>query len=251
MVKLIILGTSNAIPDVMHENTHLAIVGKKRIILIDCANNPTIHLANAGIDIQEVTDLILTHFHPDHVSGVPSLLMNSWLMGRSKLLNIYGLTHTLDRVENLMDAYDWKEWPNFYPVVFHRLPEAEMVSLIEVNEFKIYASLVCHMIPTIGLRIELPQSDYVLAYSSDTEPCQSVINLSKDADLLIHEATGEGFGHSSAEQAAEIAREAGAKKLMLIHFRAEEKELEERLSEARKVFNGEVVPAEEFLQLDL
>ncbi len=131
MIKLIILGTAHAVPDSFHENTHMAFIGKNRKILVDCASNPTVHLANSGIDVLSLTDLVLTHFHPDHVSGVPSLLMNSWLMGRTSLLNIYGLDHTLDRLEMLMDAYDWKEWPNFYPVVLHRLPAVEMVPLLE------------------------------------------------------------------------------------------------------------------------
>jgi ribonuclease BN (tRNA processing enzyme) len=39
MPKLIILGTSNAIPDEAHENTHMVLVGKTRTILIDCVNN--------------------------------------------------------------------------------------------------------------------------------------------------------------------------------------------------------------------
>lgn len=251
MTKVIILGTSNAIPDVFHENTHFAVVGSNRFVLVDCGNNPTIHLSNAGINILNLSDLILTHFHPDHVSGVPSLLMNSWLMGRSTLLNIYGLDHTIDRIENLMEAYDWKKWPNFFPVIFHRFPEAEMLPLLESDEFNIYASSVCHMIPTMGLRFEFLRSGRVLAYSSDTEPCQSVVALSNGADLLIHEATGEGYGHSSSKQAASIARKAGVKELMLIHFRAEEKELEKILQDARDEFNGPVSPAVDLLQLDM
>jgi metal-dependent hydrolase (beta-lactamase superfamily II) len=39
-----------------------------------------VRLSKAGVDFNRLTDLILTHFHPDHVSGVPMLLMNMWLI---------------------------------------------------------------------------------------------------------------------------------------------------------------------------
>ncbi len=106
------------------------------------------------------------------------------------------------------------------------------------------------MIPTIGIRVESIQSGKVVVYTSDTEPCPAVLNLGKDADLLIHEATGEGFGHSSAVQAGKIAREAGAKKLMLIHFIADKNQTETMLSDTRQVFGGEVIVADELLSLE-
>ena len=116
MAKLIILGSSNAIPDEKHENTHMAVVGDKRTVLIDCVSNPILRLPQAGIEFNALTDLVLTHFHPDHVSGVPLLLMNMWLLGRKNPLNIYGLHHTLSRIEDLMGFYAWENWPNFFPV---------------------------------------------------------------------------------------------------------------------------------------
>jgi ribonuclease Z len=246
MTKLIILGTSNAIPALNHENTHMALLGEKRLIMVDCGNNPIVHLQNAGIDVHSVTDVILTHFHPDHVAGVPSFLMNSWLMGRKEPLNIYGLAYTLDRLENLMVAYDWESWPNFFPVKFVRLPPDEFFQVIEDGEFRIFSSEVCHMIPTIGLRVEFPQSGKVLAYSCDTEPCPEVERLSKDATLLIHEASGAGIGHSSAAQAGEIAMKAGSEELMLIHFNAEGEALQTLLEEARANFSGKVRAAQDF-----
>ena len=75
----------------------------------------------ANVDINALGDVILTHFHPDHVSGVPQLLMNMWLMGRIQPLRIYGLQHTIDRIESLMGLYGWTEWPDFFPVEFIRV----------------------------------------------------------------------------------------------------------------------------------
>lgn len=108
MTELVILGTANSIPTAEHENTHMAIVRESGVILIDCVGTPAVRLPKAGIDLDDIQDLILTHFHPDHVSGVPLLLMNMWLMGRRKPLRIYGLHHCLKRIEDTMSFYRWE-----------------------------------------------------------------------------------------------------------------------------------------------
>ena len=97
--KLIILGSSNAVPSVGHENTHLLLTTPNRNVLVDCATNPLLRLEQVGLDPIRLTDIILTHFHPDHVSGLPSLIMNMWLMGRREPVNIHGLDYTIDRAE--------------------------------------------------------------------------------------------------------------------------------------------------------
>jgi ribonuclease Z len=249
MAELIILGSSYAIPSENHENTHMALVNEGRTVLIDCVSNPVLRLAEAGLKFDELTDIILTHFHPDHVSGVPLLLMDLWLLGRRKPINIYGLHHTLERMEDLLGFYDWSRWPNFFPVAFYRLPEDEMTPVMTDSTIRIFASPVRHVIPTIGLRIEFPESSKVLAYSCDTEPCPEVVNLARDADVLIHEATGASTGHSSATQAAGIAKEAGARKLYLIHYPTRDHEPSDLLRPASEIFPGEVKLAEDFMRL--
>ncbi len=250
MAKLIILGSSNAIPDEKHENTHMAVVGDRRTVLIDCVSNPILRLPQAGIEFNALTDLVLTHFHPDHVSGVPLLLMNMWLLGRKNPLNIYGLHHTLSRIEDLMGFYAWENWPNFFPVVFHRLPQEEMTPVLENDEFRIIASPVRHMVPTIGLRVENLQSHRSIVYSCDTEPCAQVVRLAGGANLLIHEATGAGFGHSSAAQAGEIASEAEVDGLYLIHYQTRGSDTSNLVAEAQGKFKGKVALAEDFMQIE-
>jgi ribonuclease Z len=249
MPKLIFLGTSNAVPDLNHENTHLALVGEQRLLLIDCVNNPIVRLSQAGLDVHDLTDLLLTHFHPDHISGVPSLLMNCWLLGRTRPLHIYGLQDTLERIVKMMELYEWSRWPGFYPVEFHQVPAQELCLAIENPEFGLYTSPVCHMVPCIGIRIEFPRSGQVVAYSCDTEPCPQVVKLAAHADLLIHEATGAGFGHTSAAQAGEIARQAGAKELYLIHYPTGDFDPRPLVEQARKGFPGPVTLAQDFMGL--
>ncbi len=221
------------------------------MILVDCVSNPVVRLEQAGIDFNDLTDIIITHFHPDHVSGVPLLLMDMWLMGRTKPINIYGLHYTLDRLEQLMNFYGWAEWPNFFPVGFYRLPAAEFAPVLDSKEFLIHASPVHHMVPTIGIRVECRNPGKILAYSCDTEPCEQTVRLADGADVLIHEAGGDSFGHSSAEQAGGIATKAEVGKLYLIHYPTGRFANGDIAAEARKTFQGEVIVAQDFMTIDL
>jgi len=249
--KVIVLGSSNAVPTKGHENTHLAILGETRAILVDCVSNPIVRLKEAGIDFNDLTDIIITHFHPDHVSGVPLLLMDMWLMGRTKPINIYGLHFTMDRLEDLMGFYGWADWPNFFSVAFYRLPEAEMAFVLDNEEFKIVSSPVHHMVPTIGIRVECKTSKKIFAYSCDTEPCEQTVRLADGADILIHEAGGASFGHSSAEQAGQIATKAEAGKLYLIHYPTGPFAKGDIAAEASRTYQGEIVVATDFMTIDI
>lgn len=251
MPKIKILGSSNAVPTKNHENTHFVIVGGGRTVLVDCASNPVVRLEQAGIDCNDLTDIVITHFHPDHVSGLPLLLMDMWLMERTKPINIYGLHHTLDRIEDLMGFYNWSEWPDFFPVAFIRLPETELTDVLENDDFKIVSSPVHHIIPTIGMRIESKPSGKVLAYSCDTEPCEQVIGLAKGADILLHDAHGDSFGHSSAEQAGDVATKSEAKKLYLIHYHSGRFAEGDIAEEASRTYDREIVVAQDFMTIDL
>jgi ribonuclease Z len=250
MSRVIILGSSNAVPTLKAENTHMVLVGENRTVLIDTVSTPVIRLEQAGVDLHSITDIVITHFHPDHVSGLPLLLMDLWLLGRKAPINIYGLDHAIDRVETMLDLYHWKDWPNFFSVVFSRLPASELTTVLDCPEFLIQSSPVHHMIPTIGLRFEFKDSGKVLAYSCDTEPCDEVVRLSQSADVLIHEATGASFGHSSAKQAGEIATKAGVSNLYLIHYTTAVQTSVDLIAEAGETFNGKIKLARDFMVLN-
>ena len=104
-----------------------------------------------------------------------------------------------------------------------------------------------------------PRPGRTLVYSGDTRPHRSVVAAARDADLLVHEATfGEDeraraveTGHSTAREAAEVAREAGARRLVLTHLSARyTREAPELLAEAQEVFPATVI-ARDGLTIDV
>jgi ribonuclease Z len=251
MASLVILGTAAAVPDSEHENTHMALVAKQGVVLVDCVGTPTVRLAEAGISLNAISDLVVTHFHPDHVSGIPMLLMGMWLQGRTQPLTIHGLEHCLERVRGTMDFYDWQTWPGFFQVQFHDLPEEEGVQVLEREDFRVIASPVVHLIPTIGLRFESRPEGRAIVYSCDTEPCDALRNLAEGANVLLHEASGANPGHSTAAQAGELAQQAGVKRLLLIHYPLGEAIGRQMLAQAEASFGASVALAKDLMTIDL
>jgi ribonuclease Z len=251
MAKLIFLGTASAVAYQGHENSFLVLQGEDSSILVDCSTRPVMRLKEAGIDHNDLSDLIITHFHPDHVSGLATLIMDMWILGREKDFHIHGCEHAISRAIKLMDLFGWQEWSDLYPVHFHTLPLDELAPVLENQEFKILSSPVKHMIPTLGIRVEYRGGEFVIAYSSDTSPVPETVKLAADADVLIHEAAGTTFHHSTASQAGEIASQAGVKDLYLIHYpSAEMISPDFTFSEAKKTFPGNVYLAEDLMEIE-
>ena len=98
----------------------------------------------------------------------------------------------------------------------------------------------------------------IIVYSGDTRPFEEIVSFAKGADLLIHEATfseelserAEKDGHSTTVQAAEVAKRANVKKLVLTHISSRYHDPTMLLREAEKVFN-DVVIAEDLMEIEI
>jgi ribonuclease Z len=253
MARLIIFGSAAAVSDADHDNTHFVLQGEHSVVLVDCGSNPVVKLRRFGIHHNHLTDMILTHFHPDHVYGVPMLLMHMWLLGRRKPLRVYGVSHCLERTEDMMAAFSWDDWPQFFPVAFHRVPHRKRQLILDNPDFRIISWPVQHYaVPTIGLRIESKTSGKVLGYSCDTAPVPNVVTLAERADMLIHESTGrDPAGHSSAGQAGEIAAAAACKRLVLVHYEVWDRDPTPLIDEARQKYRGPVELAADYNVYDI
>ena len=250
MAKVVVLGSACALADERHEHAYLAVSGRQGAVLVDCAGQALVRLRRAGLDPDTIGEVVLTHFHPDHVYGLPVLILEMWLSGRQRPLRVRGLAHCLERVAHLMDDFGLHDWPAVYPVSFEPVEARAGAPVVETADFRITAWPVQHMIPALGVRVQDKETGRVMAYTGDTQPCPEVIDLARGADLLIHEATGAHPGHSSAAQAGAAARQAGARRLALIHYEVGRADPARLVPEAGAAFGGPVTLAEDFGELE-
>lgn len=243
-VKITMLGTGAALPDPDRaQSSILVTLDNGKNYLFDCGEGSTRQMVKANINPADVPWVFLSHLHYDHVCGLPFFVLSSWVFNREGRLKVFGPKGTQDFVDHSFEngafrvdiqaraAYParQKNIEAVRPEVF----EVEPGLMYEDEDVKIYIDVVDH-IPTeitdcFGIRMEAEGK--VVAFSGDTAPCESMIRLAQDADLLIHECTfpesflkhraesGVGtFAHTSPLQLGEIARRANVKSLVATHF---------------------------------
>ena len=157
-----------------------------------------------------------------------------------------------------MEMYEWKMWPNFFPVNWHAVPDGEDQPVFDGEDFHITGWPATHFVPTLGLRIRDKSAGRVLAYTCDGSPCDSINRMAVGANTLLHEAAGEGFGHSSALQAGQLAGRVGAEVLYLIHYdvhagtpRSSGQNDMDMIASARINFGGRVEIATDFAEFEI
>jgi len=245
------LGVVGALPDAHHHNTYLAVVRDERFWMVDCAGSPVTQLDRAGLDPMNLQGVIITHFHPDHVYGLPALLLGLFVQGiaetrpRQEPLSIYARPEVLWQVRALVELFDYQDWVWALPIEYHPIA-TEVGALVEEGElFTVRAAPTRHSIPSLALRFETQDCPGTFVYSSDTLPCFEVEQLARDATLLFHESGGSGHGHSMPNDVAALATRANVDNLVLIHYTTQCEAQQQMLEQAEQAFNGPIELAEE------
>jgi ribonuclease Z len=147
-----------------------------------------------------------------------------------------------------MSLFEWEEWKGFFPIDFKSISEHEVSELIHSEDITIEAVPVCHLIPSIGIKIIFDEGS--ICYSGDTAPCDAVIQLARGCEILIHESTGDMDGHTSPSEAGKTAESAGVQHLFLIHYPIGQ-DVQKMIAEASAQFSGEVFIAEDLMEIKI
>ena len=216
-MTLYLLVTGAAVSDPHRTTTMLAVSNGASTLAVDCGGDLIPRMLACGIDPDTLDGLILTHEHSDHVGGFPLVMTKLWLAGRRRPLPVYGLPTALSQARRIFEAFDTSGWEGLPEIEWHEVAEEAGTEVLKNEAWEVLATPVDHSVPTIGLRFT--SDGRSVAYSCDTAPTQNVADLSREADVLVHEATGHQPGvHSSIEEAAEIAARAGVHRLLLVHL---------------------------------
>ncbi len=204
-----------------------------------------------GLDYRKIDFLGISHFHPDHVSDmVPFLFALNYTVDFTRSLPLHiigpqGLETFYSKMRGIFGH--WIE-AKTYPLSLHEAKEARL----EFPDFFIETLPMPHSDSSIGFRVEAEGKSMV--YSGDTDYCENIVRLGKNADLLILECSfpdeRKSPGHLTPSLAGKIAREASCKKLLLTHFYPVFQG-HDIFQECRREFSGEVVLAEDGMKINL
>jgi ribonuclease BN (tRNA processing enzyme) len=228
---------------------------EKNNLLFDSGPGTMRRLLRAGRTINDITHLFYSHFHPDHTGEfVPWLFATKYpeTYQRRKPFSIVAAKGFAQFYENLKTAYG--HWIELAP---------ELLSVVELDNqshdhldcgaFDVHSLPMNHTDQSLAYRITATDGTSVV-YSGDTDACENLVTLAKDADILICESAlpdaMKVTGHLTPSLAGDIATRARVKKLVLTHFYPE-CDSEDIAGQCRKTYEGPLVLAEDLMEITL
>lgn len=284
MLDVCLLGCGGMLPLPKRFLTSLLIRNEGKHILIDCGESTQVALHLCGWSVKQIDHILITHFHGDHVVGLPGLFMTMGNNGRVEPVHIWGNPGLQQIVDGLTVVCP--QLP--FPVICHDITETDY--RFQAGNLQVQALPVEHRVPCVSYSLTLPRSgkfDAVRAkaqnipvaywsalqkgetivdgdrtyrpedvlgasrrglkitYATDCRPSLALAELAKDSDLFVAEGLygdpekqpgAAEKGHMVYEEAATLAREAGAEKLWLTHYSPAMLDPEEYLPVAQRIF---------------
>ena len=243
-MRVIMLGTGAAMIDPDRHQSSILVTVHGRHYLFDCGNGATRQMVRAGIDPAMVDVVFLSHLHFDHIADFPYFMLSSWIVGRRNPPVVIGPPETAHFVDHLLvggafakDIEARAKYPqrqaNFH-VLKPDVRECAPGVVFEDDLVKVSACYVEHIpreiSPCFGMRLDTVDGKSMV-FSGDTAPCDRLIALAQDCDLLIHECTfpqkaidfrtkaGIGtWAHTSPLDLGQIAIESKARNVVATHF---------------------------------
>ncbi|MGA2130481.1 MAG: ribonuclease Z [Candidatus Pacearchaeota archaeon] len=285
-IKITFLGTSDAIPTAERNHTSIWLNFAGENILIDCGEGTQRQIRKAGLNPCKLTRILITHWHADHILGLPGLLKTMAMSGYNKTLHIYGpkgtkfLMAALSKLFAIHDGFKIEikeisgkffETKDFYlsaEKMAHgvscnaysfvkkgqiRIDKSKLKKLkikegVHLKDLKKGKSIKYNGKTYKAKNLTYKEGEKKITFVFDTKINDKIVPFAKNSDIFVCEAssvnedTAKKHQHMMAEQAAEIAKRAKVKKLILSHISQRvERDINGNLSRAKKKFSNTFV----------
>ena len=278
--RLILLGTGGGPrPRTNRSAAAQVIVANGVAYVVDCGDGVARQLAAARIPLTTLRHIFITHHHSDHNADYGNLIQLAWAVGLETRLDTWG-PPPLEKITRLfleMAASDInvriadESYPPLAPLVFpHELTRPGPV--LSDGDVKVSATVVPHPLMEPALAYRFDCADRSIVISGDTAFSESLIELARGTDVLVHEAmylpgvdrlaarvpNHPGLkkhllaSHTSAEDAGRVAQAAGVKLLVLSHLvPADDPAITDEMwiEAARVHFRGPVIVGRDLLEV--
>jgi ribonuclease BN (tRNA processing enzyme) len=226
MGRITFLGTGDPLNGERAQTSLALALAGDDVLLIDTGSGTILlrQLEVAGIGLERVRHIIISHRHFDHAGGLAPLLVAMVPVAEADV-TIHATRSTLVALHELLSVSipGVEDWLG-KRLHWHDLADGQPVA---IGDATVTPFAVEHGIDCTGVKIE--QHGRSAVFTADTRPCPNVATWAENVDLLIHEAYGPDsdaemthyIGHSTAADAGAVARVADARRLILTHLRSQ------------------------------
>ena len=278
--RLILLGTAGG-PRIRtkRSSSAQAVVAGGNVYVVDCGYGVARQLVLAGLPLPRLKDVFITHHHSDHDIELGPLLQLAWLSGLTTPVNCWGPPSMRRMLAAYMqyESYDIQiRTEDEGRVPFGRLVRTHDVRgggpVMQDASVRVTAARVHHPPVDLALAYRFDAPDRSIVISGDTRPSTELVQLARGADVLVHEAMLPQYvrelvrslpghqklersvlsHHSTAEQAGQVAAEAGVKLLVLSHLvPAGDPDLPDSvwIDAARRYYSGPIIVGRDLLAI--
>ena len=278
--RLILLGTGGG-PRPRHAVSAPAqvIVVNGAAYVIDCGDGVARQLVSAGVPLNTLRHVFVTHHHSDHNADYGNLLLLGWTVGLGSRVDTWGPPPLVQMTKQFFELNSFdintriadEGRPPLLPLIHpHEITAGGVV--MQDDNVKVTAALVDHppIKQAFAYRFDTPDRSIVI--SGDTALSKNLIALAKGADVLVHEALWVAAvdrlvakipnaatlkehiinSHTSAEDCGRVAAMAGVKTLVLSHLvPPDDPAITDQMwiDAAKKHFRGQVIVGKDLMEI--
>lgn len=249
MFSVTILGNNSAVPAYDRLPTSQLVNLDGHHFLVDCGEGTQLQLQRYKIRVSRISHIFISHLHGDHYFGLIGLINSFGLLNRQQDLHVFGPAPLKEILDIQLNAANTRL---SFALHVHEIKGAG--SLLETEAITVNSFLTDHRIQCFGFSFcekKLPRklsaagiSPRRYAFCADSRYYEPIIEEIKEFDLIYHESTylddqrekAELRFHATSKQAAELAKKANVKRLLLGHFSSQYESLSPFEEEARTIF---------------
>jgi len=258
MTEISFLGTGGSVATVERDNTSFLITHSADHVLIDCPGSIVQKVKKLNVEPADIQTIIVTHIHPDHVYGLPSLIHS--LMLTECQIDLFGSDTTIDFCRRFLE---------FFHLLDKKIKCRVRFLVLEANqEFIIGNSIECstikvpHNESSLAFGFRFNASGPSMFHSGDTPVFPPLFDVSQGADYLIHDCSAPNRFfrefpalkkmHANPVELGRYAQEAGIKCIIPCHFFGELRySLVEIEQEIRENYSGKLIIPEDLMRITL
>lgn len=255
-MKLVVLGSGTSVPHPRRSSSAYWVEAGGRTLLLDPSAASVHRMPQEGCDWAELDAVWVSHFHLDHVGGLAPFLFGTkyapQTQKRTKPLHVYGGYGLRKLLEKFDGAYDYGLFKQPFPLEVREVSPRAEFDIFDGLRAETFSTP--HTRESLAVRLTETGGGASLVYTSDTGYTEALGRFARGADLFLMECSffrsKPVETHLELADAMRLAQLSGARRVVLAHLYPEWDGVD-IAAEARKLWDGETVAAEDGLRLEI